>query len=452
MNGLKVGFARVNITPMLGITMAGYYETRHAEGVLDELELTAMAVANGDTTALLISMDLVRVARELAVTFKERIKEVTGVSQDCIYIHAIHIHTGPTPMPDSDNPLVQEYLKFLTHRIAAASKAAIEDLKPARLGWAVGTAPEVAFIRRFRMKDGSIRTNPGIHNPEVKEPIGEVDRRVNILRFDREGGETICLVNFGNHPDVVGGNRFTADWPGFMRRTVEQALPECKCVFFNGLEGDVNHINVFPKDTDRPLTNVPEERYQFARYMGRAMAGTVLQEYDKVKYLENAPVRCMKKTIYIPTNMPEPAELPQAHQLHDMYVNGQEDELRKMFPGMLYETKVGAALRMVALENGPEFFEVDLTAVAIGNVVLIGYPGEPFTAVGTAIKDTEGWDLILPTCMTGGAHGYFPTMDAYREGGYEVMTSRLKAGVAELLVREGKDLLGKLLAEPERSC
>lgn len=444
MNQLKVGFSRVNITPMLGITMAGYYETRYAEGVLDDLELTALAVSDSDTTALLISMDIVRVARELALTLKKEISDACGVPADCIYLHAIHTHTGPTPMPSSKDPLVPEYLQFLARRAVAASKAALEDLKQSRMGWAVGTAPNVAFIRRFRMKDGSIQTNPGINNPQIDAPIGEVDRRVNLLRFDREGGKTLVLVNFGNHPDTIGGNRFSADWPGFMRRTVEQALPECNCVFFNGIEGDVNHINVFPKDTDRPVPDLTEDRYLFSQYVGRAMAGTVLQEYDKVRYSENTSVRCRKKTIQVPTNMPNPEDLPRAHQLHDMYVKGQIEELRKMFPNMQFETTVGEANRMVALENGPEFFEMDLIAVSIGKVALIGYPGEPFTAVGTAVKETEGYDLILPTCMTGGAHGYFPTMDAYAEGGYEVKTSRLKAGVAELMIKEGKDLLQQL--------
>lgn len=447
MSELKAGFARVNITPMLGITMAGYYETRYAEGTLDELELTALAVADGETTALLISMDLVRVARELTLSLKEAIGQATGVPQDCIYIHAIHTHTGPTPMPDSTDPLVPEYLKLLTYRAVAASKAALEDLKPAKVGWSVGKAPNVAFIRRFRMKDGSIRTNPGVNNPEIAGPIGEVDDRVNVLRFDREGGKTLVLVNFGNHPDTIGGNRFSADWPGFMRRCVEQALPECSCVFFNGLEGDINHINVFPKPTDRQPAAIPAEKYHFSRYVGRAMAGTVLQEYDKVTYMKDVTVRCGRKTIYVPTNMPDPADLPEAHRLNEMYVNGRMDELHEMFPGMQFATVVGAAKRMVALENGPEYFEMDLTAVAIGSAVLIGYPGEPFTAVGTAIKATEGWDLILPTCMTGGAHGYFPTMDAYLEGGYEVATSRLKAGVAELMVEQGKALLGMLVGE-----
>ena len=39
MNCLHAGFSRVNITPMLGIGLAGYYKTRHADGILDELEI-----------------------------------------------------------------------------------------------------------------------------------------------------------------------------------------------------------------------------------------------------------------------------------------------------------------------------------------------------------------------------------------------------------------------------
>ena len=38
MNDLKAGFARVNVTPMLGIHVAGYFKERIADGVLDELE------------------------------------------------------------------------------------------------------------------------------------------------------------------------------------------------------------------------------------------------------------------------------------------------------------------------------------------------------------------------------------------------------------------------------
>lgn len=445
MNDLKAGFARVNVTPMLGISIPGYFEPRYAEGVRDELELSALAVSCGETRALLISLDILEIRRDTALEYKAHISEVTGIPTDCIYLHATHIHTGPDLIKDTQEPLVREYHQFLYHKMADVSKAALEDLKPAKMGWAVGKAPNVAFIRRFRMKDGSVRTNPGINNPDIVAPIGDIDDRVNILRFDRENAETLVLVNFGNHPDVIGGCRFSADWPGFLRRTTEQALPECKCIFFNGCQGDVNHINVHPKDTDRPLIREPEARYNFSRYIGRAMAGTVLQEYDKVKYIDVDSIRCMQKTLLIPSNMASPEALPEAHRLYHMYKNGQIEELRKMFPGMMYETVVGEAERMVELENGPETFDMDLSAVAIGSVVLIGLPGEAFTGIGLGLKEAKGWDLIMPTCITNGCHGYFPMMDSYLEGGYEARTSRFKAGAAEKMIEEGRSMLDQLL-------
>ena len=50
---------------------------------------------------------------------------------------------------------------------------------------------------------------------------------------------------------------------------------------------------------------------------------------------------------------------------------------------------------MVALENAPDAFEMDMSAVAIGKVILVGIPGEPFAGIGFALKETPGWDMIL---------------------------------------------------------
>ena len=87
---------------------------------------------------------------------------------------------------------------------------------------------------------------------------------------------------------------------------------------------------------------------------------------------------------------------------------------------------------------------MSISAVSVGNVALVGYPAEPFNAVGVGVKEAEGWDMIMPTCMTNGREGYFPTKDAYDEGGYEAKASNYKAGAAEQLIQEGKDLLATL--------
>ena len=80
-------------------------------------------------------------------------------------------------------------------------------------------------------------------------------------------------------------------------------------------------------------------------------------------------------------------------------------------------------------------------AAPIGDVVLVGIPGEPFTDVGVGIKEAEGWDLILPCCITNGYEGYFPTMEAYLEGGYEARSSIFKAGIAEAVSGAGLEML-----------
>lgn len=446
MSGLYAGFGRVNVTPMMGIGIAGYYKPRFAEGVLDDLEINALALACGDEKAVLISIDHCGIIREIIADYKKHVSEVTGIPEEGIYIHATHTHTAPFLNKDSKNLLEQEYYRMVYHRMADAAQFALDDLKPAKMGWGIGQAPNIAFIRRFRMKDGSIRTNPGVNHPEIDGPIGEVDERVNVLRFDREGAESLVLVNFGDHPDTVGGSKISADWPGFLRRSVEQTLENTKCIFFNGAQGDVNHVNVHPKDGDlndmfMDFDDV-SRGYGHARYMGRVVAGAVLQIYDKVKYIDVDSLKCKQCTIHVPSNLPKPEELPEAYRIDALHQAGKDDELP--YTGMMLTTVVADAARKIRLEHGPESFDMELSAVAIGSVVMMGIPGEPFTGVGRGLKETEGWELVLPTCNTNGKQGYFPMKEAYDEGGYEAGSSNFRAGVAELIIEEGRKLMSEL--------
>ena len=107
-------------------------------------------------------------------------------------------------------------------------------------------------------------------------------------------------------------------------------------------------------------------------------------------------------------------------------------------------TVVAEAARMVRLENAPDSFDMLLSAVKIGSVSIIGIPGEPFSEIGKALKETPGFDMIIPCCNTNGKEGYFPMQDSYDEGGYEARSSNFKAGVGEYIVEEGKELLNSL--------
>ena len=445
MNTLQAGFSRVDVTPMLGIGMAGYYVPRFADGVLDPLQINALALACGDTKVVFMSIDHCGIVKEVLNPMIDQVCHVTGLPREAVYIHSTHTHTGPFLNYNPTEPLEIEYAQLVKRKFADAAKLAIDDLKPATMGYGIGDAPNIAFVRRFRMKDGSVRTNPGVDNPDILHPIGDVDERVNVLRFDREN-DSLVLVNFGNHPDVVGGCKISADWPGFLRQTVEKALDNTKCLFFNGAQGDVNHVNVHPRggylnDMFMDFDDVARG-YKHARYMGRVVAGGVLQAFDKVKYVDVDSIRFAQKFIDVPANLPDPSELPEAKRINDLHIAGRDAELP--YSGMMLTTVVARAARMVRLENGPDSFRMLLSAIAIGPVAMFGIPGEPFTGVGRALKEAEGFDLVLPTCNTNAKEGYFPMLECYEEGGYEAGSSNFRAGVAELIIEAGLGLLEDL--------
>ena len=444
-NTLQAGFGRVNVNSMMGIRLRGNGLIRPADGILDDLEINALAVSDGEKTAIMIALDSCAMEWECAKEFKRSISESTKLPQEAIYLHAVHTHTAPFLRKNTSDPLEKEYFQFVSRKMADVSLLALADMKPSKMGYNVGTAPELAFVRRFLMKDGTTKTNPKINDPNVLRPIGKADHRVGVLRFDREGKESIVLVNYGNHPDVIGGCKLSADWPGALRREVERIIPKTKCVFFNGALGDVNHINCFPwlKGEERMSESAFGHGYAYSQYIGRALACTVAQAYDFTKYREVCSISFMQKMITVPTNMPKPEDMPEAHRLQRLYLEkGLEalpgDEMEQNT--LVYETK-----RMIDFEHGPEAMDIQISAVGIGPVALIGAPGEMFVETGMKLKKTKGWDLVLPTSITNGYYSYLPTNEAFLEGGFEARTSEFKKGIAERIVEESKKMLKELL-------
>ncbi|MBP3337509.1 MAG: hypothetical protein J6L59_03795 [Clostridia bacterium] len=446
MNNLKAGFARVNINPPMGIHIRGYFKVRLAEAILDDLEINALALELGDTKTLLLSIDHCGIGQDLSMEFRKAASASTGIPTENIIIAATHTHTGPALLLETEDELIKEYTAFVKKRFADVAKFAIDDLKPAKMGFGKGTAPNVAFVRRYVMKDGSLKTNPGVNNPDIVRPVGDTDESVNVLRFDREGADSIVFVNFANHPDVVGGSKISADWPGLLRTNVEKILDNTKCIFFNGAQGDVNHVNVHPKGGDlngmfMDFDDV-SRGYSHAQYIARVVTGGVLQAFDKVEYIDVDTLKSEQRVIDVPSNKADPKDLPEAHRINDLHNAGKDHELP--YEGMMLTTVVAEAGRMVRLENAPDTFNMTLSAMIIGPVAIIGIPGEPFSGIGFGLKATEGYKMILPCCLSNGSEGYFPMQDSYDEGGYEARSSRFKAGVAEYIIEQGKDLLTKL--------
>ena len=297
----KAGFARVDITPPLGVYMPGYYQARHAKSILDPLSINCVAFNDGKKTALIMQVDTEGLSDATADGMRDAIVKATGVDRDAILVHASHTHDGGNLAANigqgasagkNVEPLTALYVQMSTTRAADAAVEAIRDLKPATLSYQRSVAKRISFGRRYLMKSGKVQTNPGTNNPDIVKPAGiPPDETVQVLRVDREGGKPICMINFQTHPDVVGGETITADWPGLTRTVFEGAtLGKAHCIVINGTQGDVNHCNVMPKPGElnglKRDFDAVDRGYDHAWHMANVLASSALSVWLKCIPLE----------------------------------------------------------------------------------------------------------------------------------------------------------------------
>ena len=458
-SALGVGFGRADITPPSGTLMPGYFKVREVKGAIDPLEALCVAFSDGEAKALLMTIDCVDMPDAFADEVRDRIARETGVDGRAVILHATHTHTGgdlrrkPNRLLAPDEgarkaELSVRYAAQVGEALLRCAKDALADLRPATMSGARSRASRISFGRRYLMKDGSVRTNPGVLNPDIVRPSGAPpDDSVQVLRIDREGADPVVVLNFQTHPDVIGGEKVSADWPGLARRTFEAALGgKVRAVLVNGTEGDVNHVCVDPTPAERRgLTrdfDDVDRGYDHSRHMGAVIAGAALSVWHKCGPLAAGRIRFGRETVRVPSNRPKPEEMDEARRIDALHRAGRDAELP--YKGMDLTTKVAAAQRKVELEHGPDFFDLPLDAFSVGSVAFGGFPGEPFNDIGKAVKAASPFGMTILACLANGDRGYFPFSDSYREGGYEAESSPFGASVADDLIAGQLRLLERI--------
>ncbi len=435
---LQAGFARIDITPPLGTLLDGYFFERPADGVLDPLMVTAIAFDDGEKKALLISLDDLGTAQPLMLRFRKAVAERVGTVTEGVFIECTHTHLGPRTMDNLGFSFNHEHVEWMVTRIADVAELAMQDLKPVTyMGYTRGVVEGVSFVRRYRMKDGSIKTNPGRQNPDIVEPVSPPDTQSQLLVIEREGAKEIGIVNFQVHPDVIGGCKISADYPGFVRRTYEKLVDNSLCVYINGAQGDSNHID----------TSLPKEicgGYKWSRYMGVKIAASVAAKRDLLEELPIGPINFGQKNIFVTLNKGRPEQMEDAAKLYKVFLEEGAAAAKEFAKNLTVVTDYVEAKRIMGLEPMPPEKELYLTALSVGDWVVAGLPGEPFTEIGKAIKAGSKFTLTMPSCCSNGYEGYFPMSECFDEGGYEVRTARFVKGTAEKVIDGSLELVNSL--------
>lgn len=438
MSNLYAGFARTDITPLFGVTISGYFHIRIADGVLDPLYASAVYFNNGEKQAVLINLDIIGINQKFIEKIKNAVAERLQTDADGVFVECSHTHLGPVVADSSGKVENEEYGAWLISRISDTADMAKQDAAKAEMYYARGKVTDVAFVRRFRMKDGSVRTNPGHQNPDIDHVLGMADESSSLLMLRRENKPEIAIINFQVHPDVIGGCKFSADYPGFVRKTYEKNVENSVCVYVNGCQGDTNHIDVRLGKGDLC------RGYERAEYMGKKIAMSVIAERHLAKKLEGDKIAYGSEWIKVKYNKGAPEEIAEAVRINNLLKETGSEDAASGATGMRSVEIVAEASRIVRLMDYPEYKDLCITALSVGDVCFAGFPGEPFTGVGLAVKEKSPFTLTITACCANGYEGYYPMASAFDEGGYEVLTAQYAKGCAEAIIDSSVRVMGKL--------
>ena len=332
----RVGVAETDVTPEKPTPMWGY-GARHdklSEGVLDRLKAKAVVIQAGEAKLAIVGMDL---GRGPTPTMMDRIRDLVSPRKiNNVLICGSHTHHGPvielTDRPGCGQGKFDDavaYARTLPDRIAGAILEADGKLEPAQI----------------RIGDRELALNRNRHAKREPKPV---DPRLTVVRFDRPDGQPLAvLVHFAAHPVMTPGEvlKFSADYPGALRSTVEQRL-KVPCLFIQGAAGNLS------PNPGKPADRSPEA---FGRTLG-------LQALEVAESLAGSP-----------------AVRPSLGVATDRFDFPTRLNLKSAVNTLLYGRAFFPELVRNLLEEYGDGMKTETTTVMLGDQLgIVALPGEPF--------------------------------------------------------------------------
>jgi len=459
---LRIGVAEADITPPVGFPMAGYYHERLAEGTLDPLKAKALVFRGARTEAALVVCDLIGIATDLSRTVRQRAAEQTGIPATNIVIAATHSHTAPDYMKElylklggeRQDPSRGAYMAKLIGGPVDAIVKAHSTAVPARMKHGIARQEmPVSFNRRFVMRDGSVRTWMRLDHPDVVRAAGPIDPEIGLVLIHDESQSTRgILSNFALHLDTVGGQKWSADYPGFIEKSLQQTIgAEVLSVFATGCCGDINHVD--PRGRER---NKPE-------FIGTSLGESIQRQLPHLQTVQSPDLVVKSRVVPLPLQDASRDEVVSATQILESVQRKEKVDFfehvtaykKLMLDRLRHREPYGNAAELItwglsrSLAGIGETLPTDVTVLALGrDVAIVCLPGEVFVELGLAIKQASPFPTTLIIELSNCVETiYVPHRAAYAGGGYEVTNSALQPGSGELLVETALALLREAATE-----
>jgi hypothetical protein len=359
---MKAGFGSAPITPTPPVNLAGFGDrTEPVTEVHDELEARALYLSEGDVVLCLVVCDLLGMSAGFSRPVREAIAGALGIVVAVVLLACTHTHQGPSCIAGSEAigwPTPPGYLDVLQDGCIAAAVASQAAATDATLHYGRAPLPDgFAFNRRAGAYD-----DPELAVLDVRTPDGA------------KAGERIGVVaNLGIHPVLLGPiwRAVSTDWVGPFRTELER-LAGGTAIELTGALGDINPTPPKQVENTYDVWATAEETDEYGKRLAAVVA----------------------------------AALEGAQPLDDTLAILRADTM---------DIDVGGTA--IAMLHGEPTMKVEFVEWSIGDVRVVGIPGEGFHLLGQQIAASRGGRVLLAG-LAPSWHGYLPEPwgDGYEEG------------------------------------
>jgi hypothetical protein len=418
---LKVGAASKALEATDELVIGGGIGPGHATGQEGQLRASAVVIEGPDgNKACLVACDVLMLERDILDDAARRIEARTGVPLDRILINATHTHSAPTTVSIHGYEREEAFAKQVGDRAVEAAVEANARLAPATLRFRLGEESSVGQNSRLLLGDGTIFW-VGPRDDTVR-PTGPFDPELPVLAFVRPDGKPEAVL-FNHSTHSIGTLTPGVRSPSFYGLAAQELEKERggTFLFFEGASGSTHNLaltaaeclhrikaavaDAMDRAGPRPIDRVAGAREEIA---------LKVRTFDESKDDAAVAAYCDKRM------PPEWAE-----------------KTIKIFRDMR---------KQLAPRQGQER-KSWVQAIILGDIAIVGVPGEFFTTLGEEIKRQSPYRYTYVFELANDYVGYIPDAPAYDLGGYQTWTglhSYLERGSGEAIVESAVGILNRL--------
>jgi hypothetical protein len=426
---VKVGSAAVDFTADDSMVIGGGIGPGHAEGQEGKLRAVATVIEGpGGAKAAIVAGDVLMVNRDYLDPAAKAIEAELGIPFANILINATHTHHAPTTVTIHGYERDEGFCSQVRDGVVEAARRASLRLKDeagsrAEMLFWLGEESTVGQNSRLLLADGTIFW-VGPHEDEVR-PTGPFDPELPVIAFRREkhGYESV-LFNHSTHciGTLAPGKRS----PGFYGLAAQDLEAELggTATFIAGAFGSTHNLRLDAKE------------------MVYRIKASIRGSLEKAQPMPLTKLRGLKREITYRVR-----EFDEARE--DAAVSSY---CKKRMP--THADSTIDVFRKMRKELAPRQGEARKTwvqALRLGDVALVGVPGEYFTRLGIEIKRRSPFRYTYIAGIANDYIGYVPDAQGYELGGYQVWTglhSFVEKGTGEAIADTAVELLRELLKEP----